>query len=491
MNFLGFMYRKTTILAILAAILSGCWSPLQTEEQIPKMQTQVSAITLPGDNPDGSAVRDTLVVTANRSWSAYVVSGGEWLAIDTDEDLNLGRFTKDVRIALSADDNGDEDRSGTVRITTDGIERTVSVTQTARVPRISVPEVSAYGDIVSDKGEYPVTVHTNMVWTAEIDPSSTARMSLDISSGEGDGTITVTVEENEDNGSTKSGEVIVKADRCEPVIVRFVQRKGAPYFRFTEESGEAEAEPGVFDKRIGFRTNVNWSASVESCEGLASCSLTAESGTKADSCVTVKFPPAVCFGSLATAKVKFKAEGVADQIFTITQEPAIRAQIIDPSTAKVVSADRWPFSYPTLAETPTKKTGTSADPFFQRENELVLVSGYKIKLYSSAGLWYNSGSGLNCGGSPAGSYFGAPAIEGRRLVKVWYRCAAATPKKLDFSVVKADKTTVVEGGEQVSLSASLKENTWTLSGTQPGTEYFLINANTGNFYMGDLMFCYE
>lgn len=485
------MYKNFLTIAASILLLAGCWAPPYTAEEVSKLETAVSKISLLGDNPDGSAVTDTLTVTANRSWSACVVTGEEWMSIDTDENLNLGRFTKDVKIVVSAENNKDEARSGSIKITTDGIERVIPVVQEARVPRISVPEASDYGDIVSDEGEYPITVQTNMPWTAEIAPESTAKLELSATSGDGDGKITVKVAENEDNENTKTATVIIKGYRCDPVNVNFVQRKGVPYFRFADNMDNVEAEPGVFDQMVRFRTNVPWTARIESFEGLASCTLAAESGTKADTSVIVKFPPATCFGSKATAKIKFSAEGVEDQIFTITQDPVLRAQIIDPATSKVVAADRWPFSYPTLAETPTKKTGTTADPFFKQENELVLVSGHKIKIYSSAGLWYTATSGLNCGGSPAGSYLGAPAIEGRHLVKVWFKCAAATPKNLVFSVVESDKVTVVSGGEQVSLSASLKENTWTLSGTRDNTEYFLISAKTGNFYMGDLMFYYE
>ena len=105
-------------------------------------------------------------------------------------------------------------------------------------------------------------------------------------------------------------------------------------------------------------------------------------------------------------------------------------------------------------------------------------------------MWYKTDTGLNCGGG-AGNYIESPAIEGRKLVKVYLKTAAPTPKRLDFSVCGSDRLTPLKGGEQVSLTAKQKDNTWILGGTESGEKYYLVNASTGNFYMAEVVFYYE
>lgn len=484
------MKQRLIPLMLISFLLYSCWAPESMREEEPVLNLEQNELILPGDNEDGSPVRDTITISSNRSWSASVVSGEDWLEIDTDEILNLDECTKDVRIALKAADNRGQRRTAGILFSASGVSGTIDVVQESRIPRLDVKERADYSSVSPDAATYPLTVLSNMPWTAELSSSSVGYASLDLSSGEGSGTVNVTLTENGDGGNTRTTEVVFKAAGCDDVVVALVQGKGVPYFRFEDEDALYEAAPAHWGYTIAFSTNVNWTASVEAYDGFSKVTLSKSAGNRDDKSLSVNFPPAVCFGKTASAKVKFTAEGAESKMFEIRQEPAVGAVIIDPFTGRVVTSECWPFSDPLMKDTPTTKLGNTTDRFFGKFDYLVLENGYKIGLYSKAGMWYKTDTGLNCGGG-AGNYIESPAIEGRKLVKVYLKTAAPTPKRLDFSVCGSDRLTPLKGGEQVSLTAKQKDNTWILGGTESGEKYYLVNASTGNFYMAEVVFYYE
>lgn len=470
--------------------LVSCWGPEHSAEDVAHISSDVNdRLVLPCDNVDGSAVCDTVKIYSNRSWSASVTSGEDWLEISVKEHINLEEYMQTVLVEVKAADNKGAERSGDVCVMTDGLTYPLKVVQNGLVPRLSVDNPNK--EVASDAGVYPLTVKSNVHWTAEISAESTADASIDITSADGNAVVNLSLKENEDNGSVKLAKVIFKADGCNPAMAELIQEKGVPYLRFDAEDGVFSVKPAYFGCDVKFRTNVSWTAELLSYDGFEYAEMEKNKGTKEDCSIKLKFPPAVCLGKTAVAKLRFVPEGADAVTVEVRQEPAIGAVIIDPSTASIVSADEWPFSYPQMADVPATKTGNDSDPFFRQLHELVLANGYRIGLCSSAGLWCTTTTGLNAGGSPAGSYFVSPAVPDHRLVKVYYRSASKTPKKLDFSVCEEDRVTVVNGGEKVSLSATKVDNTWVLGGTENGTSYYFVNANTGNFFMGEIVFFYE
>ena len=482
--------KLTLLTALILTALNACWAPPFEREPLELLESSTRSLSLSGDNFDGSAVRDTIVITSNRSWSATILQGSEWLGVEILESLNLEEYSKEVKVPVTALDNRGEQRTATVLFTCEGLSVPVEVVQMGRVPRLAVLEEGALLDLDPDRGEYTLSVRSNVEWTASIAPDATASLSLSQYEGDGNADITLTLEENLDSENSLDARIIFSAEGLPDYVVELSQRKGVPYLRFPDGICNGEAAAGWFDYTIEFATNVSWSARILSYEGVSEPSLSASSGTRDEKSLTVKFPPAVCFGSVANIKLEFTPEGGESVQFEITQKPAIGVAIVDTLTARTVAADRWPFSSPDKASVPGKKAGNSSDPFYQTYGELTTVSGYTVGLYSPAGLWQTATGGLNAGGA-AGSYIASPAVEGRRLSAVYYRCAAASPKRLDFSVREPDLVTIVSGGEQVSLSASRKENTWTLSGTVPGQRYYLYNVSSGNYSLAELIFYYE
>ena len=470
-----------------AILVASCWSPSMMREASPSWSSGKDLIVLPGDNIDGSQVCDTITVTSNRSWSAAVVQDEQWLDLSVYEHLNLEEFTTDVQLIVRAADNRGGDRKAEVCFTSDGITGKFDVLQSALVPRLIVK--TEQERLPSDASVCAITVLSNMAWTAEVSPESTAEASLDIESGEGNGIVNLSVTENPDIENTRMVRLIFKARDCEDVYLDFVQDIGLPYLRFEDGKDSGDALPAYFDYIIRFKTNVSWTASIEQSEGFDSVSLDTESGDKTATSLAVHFPPASCFGSTASVKVRLQPEGADAVFYEIRQEPALGAVMIDALTNQTVGEDKWPFSSPSKADIPSTKIGNDSDPYFKKENELVLRNGYTIGLYSNAGMWVTKTTGMNAGGG-AGSYLVSPAVPGYRLARIYYR-AAGTPKRLNFSVCKEDKTTLLSGGEEVALSASKKDNMWELSGTEPGVRYYFINSGTGNFYLAEVIFYYE
>lgn len=481
------MLMKLHKLILPALLAASCWSPSMMREEYPCWSSGKDLIVLPSDRIDGSQVCDTITVSSNRSWSAGVVQEGDWLELSVYEHLNLEEFTTGVQLIVRASDNRGGDRKAEVVFTSDGVTGKFDVLQSALVPRLAVK--AEQDKLSSDASVCAITVLSNMAWTAEILPESTAEATLDVDSGEGNGVVNLSVTENPDSENTRTVKLVFKAQDCEDVYLELVQDIGLPYLRFEDGKDSGDALPAYFDFIIRFKTNVAWTASVEQYDGFDSVSLETESGDKTATSLTVHFPPASCFGKTAFAKVRLQPEGTDAVFYEIRQEPALGAVMIDSLSNQTVGEDKWPFSTPSKADTPSTKIGNDSDPYFKKENELVLLNGYSIGLYSVAGMWVTKATGMN-GGGGAGSYLVSPAVPGYRLSRIYYR-AAGTPKRLNFSVCGEDKATPLSGGEEVALSATKKDNMWELLGTEPGVRYYLINSGTGNFYMAEVIFYYE
>ena len=212
------MKQRLIPLMLISFLLSSCWAPESMREEEPVLNLEQNELMLPGDNEDGSPVRDTITISSNRSWSASVVSGEDWLEIDTDEILNLDECTKDVRIALKAADNRGSRRTAGILFSAAGVSGTIDVVQESRIPRLDVKEKAAYSSVSPDAATYPLTILSNMTWTAELSSSSVGYASLNLSSGEGNGTVNVTLTENGDGGNTRTTEVVFKAEGCDDVV---------------------------------------------------------------------------------------------------------------------------------------------------------------------------------------------------------------------------------------------------------------------------------
>lgn len=491
---LGMLSKKTSIFSVATLLVAvACWAPEYSMEETPVLSADRTQVVLPADLEDGSVVGDTLGILANRSWSATVVSGEDWLSLGCPGRSVLERSSVESALAVSATNNkSSEDRKGIVEISSEEGKCIIEVVQTAIVPRLSVSGDDWAGNISDIGGEFTLKVITNVPWSAEIDSGATLSCEISPDSGDGNSELTVSVDANFDASAEKQAVIVFSADGCGPVRVALRQSKAIPAIKFV--TNPMAAEPGLFNTVVAFKTNADWAAEIISNEGFVNPSLSAYSGKMSDKSVKISYQPAFCFGSTARLVVRFTPAGGEAVDFTLTQLPVIRFRIYDREAAARIDESEWPFASPSFQDIPKAKIGTDADPFFMRENSLVLHSGYAVKVFSRSGLW-QSGKSLHLGGEGTtelnASYMISPAIEGVRLSKVYFYSASSNPKKIALSVRKRDFTTVLSGGELYSASTKEPDHTWVLEGTEPNTEYVLFDSDTGDMQLGDLIFYYE
>lgn len=443
-----------------------------------------------------------IVISSNRSWTAVVPEDAEWLSLSMDEHLNLEKIESETTVSLAAEDNVERQvRHAVIRITGESGGFEIGVTQSALVPRLCVSGAEALADATADAAEYVLCIDSNVDWTASVEEGATADISLDAASGHGAGVVKVAVAENISSVEGKAAKIVFEAEDCDPVVVPVVQRMASAYVRFPEAvDGVVSIEEGLEEGMIAIKTNSAWTASIEDVDGFNSPVLVETSGTKDATGIAVHLATySVCFGRNATMKLRITLEDGTVESVTVSQKPVLRAKFgtFLENTFKGATEEEWPLSSPKLSVLPTTKDTES--PFYCKEGDLVLKTGYTIKIYSNAGIWVGSGTGLNGFGShPTDkticSYLVLPAIEGVKLTKVVYHAAASSTKKLSLSIRNANRESVVSGGElQVigtdAVSRPLLE--WKLTGTEVNTAYSIHQANTGNMYLGDLILYYE
>lgn len=493
-NKFGMLSMKTLILSAAGFFLAvACWAPEYSMEESPVLSADRTQVVLPADLVDGSKVADTLGILANRSWSAVVVSGEDWLSLGCPGRAVLERSSVESALAISATNNKfSEDRKGVVEITSEEGACTIEVVQTAIVPRLSVSDDDWTGSISDNGGEFTLKVITNVQWSAEIVSGATLSCEISPNSGDGNCELAVTVAANFDASAEKEAVIVFSAEGCEPVRVTLRQSKAIP--TITLAANPMAADPGLFNTLVAFETNADWTAEIISNEGFVKPSLSASSGKMSDKSVKISYQPAFCFGSTAKLVVRFTPAGGEAVDLTLTQLPVIRFRIYDREAAARIDESEWPFASPSFKDIPKSQIGNSDDPFFMCENSLVLHSGYAVKVFSRSGLW-QSGKSLHLGGDGAtelnASYMISPAIEGLRLSKVYFYSASSNPKKIELSVRERDFTTVLSGGELYSASTKEPDHTWVLEGTKANTEYVLFDSGTGDMQLGDLIFYYE
>lgn len=447
--------------------------------------TDRDCIDIPADNLNGEALLDSVKVTANRSWSARVVSGMDWLEIGTSENRNLDRTTNNFNILLKAEENrSSSSRKATVRFSIDGKTADVTVRQAASSPRLLITTPHIYEGISSDGADFRVVINANTKWKATVDPSSTAVISTSAADGFSSEEIVVTVAENGDFLEGKTGKVTFSAEGCEDVVLTFNQDRAVPYFRLLGGEDSEEFEAGRFNGTVGFRTNTDWTAEIIDTDGFDSPLLRSSYGGKLSRELVFKFKPANCFGKTAFIKVKVTLKDVEEPlIFTFTQQPVIRFMFRDPLTEALVSEAEWPFTVPSKAS-----MGTNAGEATNIDEDVVMYHyyGYAVRAHSKAGIWRVTDTGFDFGGA-VGNYFSLPAVPGFRLVKVYIETGQ---KAMLASIRETDLTNTVDGGETWSSADSLT-NTWILGDTEPGCEYMLVSENTSYCSIRDMILYYE
>lgn len=123
--------RKHLLLLAASALLllPGCLKTFREAE--PRLEVDRSELTVKAKSGSGY-VKDTLYVSSNRSWSASVAEGSDWLDVGEGGFENPAEVFKTAPLALRCKDNTvDEERTARVLIIGAGLNKEVTVTQKA------------------------------------------------------------------------------------------------------------------------------------------------------------------------------------------------------------------------------------------------------------------------------------------------------------------------------------------------------------------------
>ena len=495
------LFRFASIILIAsAAALTGCLERNFIEEG-GVMSVNAKEIVVPADSIGGqNLVKDTIWVTSNRSWSAYLADDVNWVKLDTTGHHDMARISEVTPLALAFKDNETAaERSVDVVITCAEGSRTVKVRQQAIRPRlILTSSTDGFGSVVCDGEKLSISFNTNTDWTASVSPKSSAKVALSKTSGKYTSTITATVAENT-SWDPLSAMVIISAPGCQDIEIPIGQLQWSAYFELPE-GNEFEAEEGINDFSIPFKSNVSWTAEVVAAPGYpAGLVSVAASGTRSDKGVAVTFPYTIDFDNPATITVKITPDEMETPIMvTISQKPAIRIQWYDFANAKLLggSASTCPVQNPPFEDITSSGT-TVPDKYKGVEFDMVLKNGVTFKVLSTSGIYRNSSTGLMiC--NAADNYLKLPAVPGHKLTAIHYVWGIAyttnTSGKLRIEVQDPDGN-LVEGGKLEATPRASGEGSSpvdvTLTGTENGVSYTLVNKCGYNFGIGDLILYYE
>ncbi len=495
------------LLPAFLVMLPGCLERQFAETQA-KLTTQAEELVVPCDLTAGrNLVRDTIFVTANRSWSAAIVEEGiDWMTISAPGHQDMARVTEVVPLALAFQDNEtDEARTATVHITSADGDRDVTIRQEAISYRLQVRSDLGPFEAVSSEGDtIKLKINSNTSWSAQLKEGSEADVRFSKNAretaatpsleGKYSQTLDVVILEN-DELEEKAAVIVLSATGCDPIEIPVSQAKGRPYFRVIGPE-TLEAEPGRADATLDIKTNIAWTAELVSAEGYEAGEVKVPTGgAKTAKTVKVTFPYCIDFNTPGHIVLRFNGEGLETPVeYVITQRPCIRIMWYDYKNAKLVgaSSSTYPFTTPPLSDIVTSASNAKAQ-YKKSEFEMVTKrGGFVFKVYSTPGIWRNGGTGLMFGAT-VGDYLKLPVIEGHRLVRIDYGFGATrnSTSTLKLDVKNPDGQTV-EGGEiRMSCNNVPRTDVFELSGTAAGVEYSLVQQATVNFGIGDLILYYE
>lgn len=454
----------------------------------------------------GTNVTDTLGVTSSRSWSLN--GSDDWFQLSTNSGQNLGEVTKNWSINMQFEDNPAADaRTGQLTFFFNNEKKKLDVVQKAFEPVVQLKSESSYN--FSDQGgEIGLYIYSNCNWTACVDDSNTAEVSLSAAEGYKTDSLKVTVNKNMDVNSGKEAVVVLSAEGLEEdVRINITQSACVPYLT-VDENADTDVLPDGGDIQVPFSTNVKWTARLEDAtEGVTlSVGDSAKFYSPAEQ-LMVNFPQATLDG--ASAKVVITTETGLEESVTFVQRGCV-----------FITFRQWPDKngYTQHAKTlfnpetgsydipRSGEEGEKAGTWVKKDSEGRLYTFFTGNTLGQS-MFHSEACGLTIGSivdNPA-FYIEFPAIEGKALKEVKLMLGNSDVKFKDNKNCEATATgtkayvtdpqgNVVSGGEMKEISTYQKDSDWNetatipsfysdyynhqesmydfvLAGTEPGTSY--------------------
>ena len=506
---------RTKVLTVLSILLAatGCLRKEYAEAEGALAVDGLETLTVDAEVLGEGDVFDDIVeapftVRANRSWSAVIEYDGDdsgWLSLSEDEALNLEAFTQEETITVMAARNkSTQPRNARIIISEDAEHAmTLPVVQEGQTRFLRATPNREKALAILDTVKVAVACYT--VWTAEVDPSSTAAIKVLVTGEEGAETaegedydiLKVCFDENDSAESEMEAIVKLTAEGCEPCEVRLSQAKGEPYVAFrTDDNTVIPTTAESFE--INYASNAHWYMAVDEADHFPGCVLSPSEGDASSfGTVTLTYDFGKDPGVQKRVRLKMWADGIDPVYLTLTQYGCLHIDLMNLADEKTLyrwhyepnfETDRpidsslhtgwwynpdydyetkqkigppWPFASPTwdgfpVGSAASLKTGTY---------DFVTPEGYTFKITTAGttGIWFHwHQQGFLVGSAKNDTWVEFPVIEGLRLTTIVYEPAytgGATTSGLrdgNGTAVKADLT-VYHKGEVTELK---NQTTW-------------------------------
>ena len=250
--------RTTALFLIFAVSFYSCTEKIKIEPFLTVDETPVTANTEAGTY--------SIVISSNGEWTAIVENAAahDWCTLTNASGSENGTLTVNLaeNTTLTA-------RSATVKITSEGLTKSVVFTQKGTEPFLIVDETSITA--TAEAGTYSIVISSNGEWTAIVENAAAHDWcTLTNASGSGNGVITVDVAENTVLATRNATVKITLGDLNKSVQV--IQEAAEPFLTVDETPIFATAEAKTYS--ITVNSNGEWTAIIEDAANHDWCTLT-------------------------------------------------------------------------------------------------------------------------------------------------------------------------------------------------------------------------
>lgn len=450
--------------ALLAFLLTGCLERQFAESEV-RLSANVGELVVPADMFEGPGlVKDTLVLTTNRSWSASFTEEVDWVVLGKNENLDLSHVSEEIRIPLKFKDNpSSEDRTAVLHFVSAEVEKDITIRQLGKVARLVFSGELSDERITEGERMYEssvrcepdtcvVSFNANGNWTAKV-LDGDAEVNLSKTSGTGNSSIKVLFGENEDSTAGKSAVIVISSEGCDDIRIHINQAVGTPYVKILSHDFPNINIPSI-GARVTFqiKSNVAWTMKVKEGEELSAkfavpVMETQDDGTetqkvdtykrkvftyedeynakKGETSVVAAIMGNSDFDNDKTITLQLTAEGA---------EPAEVTLTVDKLRKVLLTFRKWPDVFSDKSTSVTWYQPFNIDMFGSSScgaNDFTweALNGYQFRMHTFGTVYpentkptgrmcVNSAGGLNLGTSYNMVYITLPAVPGRKLSKV-------------------------------------------------------------------------
>ena len=459
---------KTIWTPLLAGVVLACTS--QEPEKLPaSISVDENTIAVEADNAlisdpfsgETLAVTDTVWVSSTRSWTVSIVTDddGDWVRAGVKQRINASGSEVSVPLVFSFDRyRGNKDRTATAYLYAAEVDAplAISLTQKAFTPVLEMEAFTSSTGVSAMGGECCVIIRSNTSWTASIDGAlSTAAPDLSMTAGQDTKAIYVTFQANIDDERAKTATLVAKAPDCTPVSMEIIQSQSERFFRLESEV-PAVVEPYEDKILIPLRSNGPWTAELKDCT-FPGAALEPSAGSNAlNGFYFTSDHGADPAAGTKSATILIHRSGMEDISVSFTQMGSIHLSFCefnpeyeftgrynDSSTPYTpYMAKPYPFSSPDDVPRSMSAGTLAGEPvdFVTKNGDFVFTM-----FGQDCGIWKELESFGWLIGKTKDDYVLFPAVEGKRLSKMYYEasCRTATP----YTVRTEDGSAIIEGGE--------------------------------------------